>query len=116
MLAAGQPGSAAISVLPPEVVMTLMVRAWLALAVLGIVMGLLLFVSAGTVRYGQAWVYLAVFLGASTVITVDLMRKDPALLERRMRGGPAAERLPAQKIIMLFTSLGFVSLLVVPGL
>ena len=95
--------------------MTLMVRAWLALAVLGIVMGLLLFVSAGTVRYEQAWIYLAVFLGASTVITIDLMRKDPALLERRMRGGPTAERLPAQKIIMLFTSLGFIALLVVPG-
>jgi len=96
--------------------MTLMMRAWVALAVLGIVMGLLLFVSAGTVRYAQAWTYLAIFLGASTVITIDLMRKDPALLERRMHGGPAAERLPAQKIIMLFTSLGFISLLVVPGL
>ena len=33
-------------------------KAWLALAVLAIVMALLLFVPAGTVRYWQAWVYL----------------------------------------------------------
>ncbi|MBI3801130.1 MAG: hypothetical protein HY268_29685 [Deltaproteobacteria bacterium] len=30
-------------------------RAWLALAVLAVVMGLLLFIPAGTVRYWQAW-------------------------------------------------------------
>jgi protein-S-isoprenylcysteine O-methyltransferase Ste14 len=44
------------------------------------------------------------------------MRKDPALLERRMRGGPSAEKQPTQKFIMLCTSLGFIALLVVPAL
>ena len=33
-------------------------KAWLSLAVLAIVMGLLLFVPAWTVHYWQAWVYL----------------------------------------------------------
>src|SRR5262245_11319641 len=84
--------------------------------VLGLVMGLLLFASAGTFDYWQAWVYLAVFVGSSALITVDLMRRDPALLGRRMRGGPVAEREPRQRVIMLFASLGFISLLVVPGL
>jgi protein-S-isoprenylcysteine O-methyltransferase Ste14 len=90
-------------------------RAWLALAVLTVVVGLLLFVPAGTVRYWQAWLYLSVFTGASVLTTVYLMRRDPALLERRMRGGPTAEKQPAQKFIMLCTSIGFIALLVVPA-
>jgi protein-S-isoprenylcysteine O-methyltransferase Ste14 len=91
-------------------------KAWLALAVLAVVMGLLLFVPAGTVDYWQAWVYLSIFIGASALVTLYLMRKDPALLERRMRGGPLAEKQPVQKLIMLCTSIGFIALLVVPAL
>ena len=91
-------------------------RAWFALAVLTVAMALLLFVPAGTVRYGQAWVYLGVFAGVSTLMTLDLMRKDPALLARRMRGGPTAEKEPTQKLIMLGISIGFIALLVVPAL
>ena len=91
-------------------------RAWFALAVLAAVMGLLLFVPAGTVHYWQAWVYLSIFLGASALTTLYLLRRDPALLERRMSGGPAAEKRPAQRLIMLATSLGFIALLAVPAL
>lgn len=79
-------------------------------------MTLLLFVPAGTVRYWQAWSYLAIFFAAAALTTKFLMRKDPALLERRMRGGPSAEKQPTQKLIMLFTSFGFIALLVVPAL
>src|SRR5262245_33952894 len=91
-------------------------KAWASLAVLVIVMGLLLFISAGTVEYWQAWIYLAIFAGTSIVASVYLMRHDPALLARRMRGGPTEEKRPAQKIIMLFTSTGFIALLVVSAL
>src|SRR5262245_57717473 len=45
-----------------------------------------------------------------------LVRQDPALLERRMRGGPMFETERTQRIIMTFTSLGFIALLVVPAL
>jgi protein-S-isoprenylcysteine O-methyltransferase Ste14 len=95
---------------------TLKVRAWLSLAALAAVMGLLLFGSAGTLRYWQAWVYLLVFFGLSGAITLDLIRRDQALLERRMKGGPTAERRPLQRLIMLGASLGFISLLVLPAL
>jgi protein-S-isoprenylcysteine O-methyltransferase Ste14 len=91
-------------------------RASLALAVLALVMGLLLFVPAGTVHYWQAWVYLAIFFGAASLTTLYLIRKDPALLKRRMSGGPTAEKRPTQRFIMLCTSLGFIALLVVPAL
>jgi len=79
-------------------------------------MGLLLFVPAGTVNYRQAWWYLSIFTGASALTTLYLARRDPALLERRMHGGPTAEKRPIQKFIMLCTSIGFIALLVVPGL
>ena len=90
-------------------------KAWFALAVLLAVMGLLLFLPAGTVHYWQAWVYLSIFSGASVLTTLYLMREDPALLERRMSGGPTAEKRPVQKFIMLCTSIGFIALLVVPA-
>jgi protein-S-isoprenylcysteine O-methyltransferase Ste14 len=94
----------------------LFTKTLLSLGGLAAVMGLLLFVPAGTIRYWQAWVYLAIFTGASLLISLYLIRKDPALLKRRMRGGPTAEKETTQKIIMLFASIGFIALLVVPSL
>jgi protein-S-isoprenylcysteine O-methyltransferase Ste14 len=91
-------------------------KTFLSLAALAVVMGLLLFVPAGTIEYRQAWIYLAIFIGASLITSVYLLKKDPALLERRMRGGPGAEKETTQKIIMLFASLGWIALLVVPSL
>jgi protein-S-isoprenylcysteine O-methyltransferase Ste14 len=97
-------------------VKSLAFRAWCALVALAAVMGLLLFVAAGTIRYWQGWVYLAIFSGASALTTVFLLRRDPALLERRMRGGPTAEKRPVERLIMVFTSFGFIALLLVPAL
>jgi protein-S-isoprenylcysteine O-methyltransferase Ste14 len=91
-------------------------RAWLALAVLAAAMGLVLFGAAGTAHYWQAWVYLAIFLGASLFTTLYLMKRDRALLARRMRGGPMAEKDATQRLIMTCASLGFIGLLVVPAL
>ncbi len=86
------------------------------LALLLLVMALLLFSPAGTVRYWQALTFLAVYFGCSLAITFDLMKRDPALLARRMSGGPFAEKEPSQKIIMSLASLGFIGLLVLPAL
>ena len=91
-------------------------RAWLSLVVMGVIMGALLFGSAGTLWYWQAWVYLFLFFALSALLTRDLLHRDPALLERRLKGGPQAERRPAQQLIMVVASLAFLSLLVVPGL
>lgn len=91
-------------------------RAWLNLAALALVMGAVLFGTAGTLRFWQAWIYLLLFVGLSALITVDLARRDPALLQRRLKGGPMAERRPVQRLIMLGASLGFVGVLTVPAL
>ena len=95
---------------------TLNKKAFGSLVVLFLVMGALLFLPAGTIRYWQAWVYLTVFFGASVLITLYLAKNDPALLKRRLSGGPWAEKEPAQRIIMIFTSIGFIALIVVPAL
>jgi protein-S-isoprenylcysteine O-methyltransferase Ste14 len=79
-------------------------------------MAALLFIPAGTIDYWQAWTFLAVYFSLSLALTLYLMKNDPKLLERRIRGGPTAEKEPAQKIIMSFTTLGFIGLLVVPAL
>jgi protein-S-isoprenylcysteine O-methyltransferase Ste14 len=90
-------------------------KAFGGLAVLLLVMASLVLAAAGTLRYWQAWTFLAVYFAASLAITLDLIRNDPALLARRMSGGPFAEKEPAQKLIMSATSLGFIGLLVLPA-
>ena len=96
--------------------MTLNARAWLSLIILLAVMCVLLFGTAGTLQYWQAWIYVAIFGGAAALTTLYLMKNDQALLARRMRGGPMFEKERAQQIIMVFTSLGFIALLAVPAL
>jgi len=97
-------------------VASLKARAWLSLAIVDLIIGLLLFGSAGTLRYWLGWVYLILASGMSAIITVDLMRRDPALLERRLKGGPTAEPRPLQRLIVLGTTVCFVALLIVPAL
>jgi protein-S-isoprenylcysteine O-methyltransferase Ste14 len=91
-------------------------RAWFGIASLAVAMALVLFLSAWTIDYWQAWVYLGVFFGASIPITLYFMKNDPALLRRRLRGGPTAEKRKPQKIAVLFASIGFVGVLAVPSL
>jgi protein-S-isoprenylcysteine O-methyltransferase Ste14 len=91
-------------------------KAFAGLLFLFVAMAALLFVPAGTSDYWQAWTFLAVYFACSLALSLYLMIADPALMQRRMRGGPTAEKEPVQKIIMIITSLGFVGLLVVPAL
>ena len=94
---------------------TMLKRAFGGLAILLLVMASLVFAAAGTLRYWQAWTFLVVYFAASLAISFYLIRKDPALLARRMSGGPFAEKEPVQRLIMSITSLGFIGLLVFPA-
>src|SRR6516165_7916719 len=91
-------------------------RAFIGLVLLVLVMAALIFGAAGTLHYWQGWLFLTCYFGASIVITLYLARRDPALLARRMRGGPWAEKEPTQKVIMSIASAGFIALLAIPGL
>jgi protein-S-isoprenylcysteine O-methyltransferase Ste14 len=99
-----------------ELTMALKRKAYLSLIGLAIATSALIFVPAGTVRYWQGWAFLIVFFGAAIAMTADLIANDPALLERRMKGGPTAEKEPAQRVIMAVVSVCYVALLVVPAL
>jgi protein-S-isoprenylcysteine O-methyltransferase Ste14 len=81
-----------------------------------IVLGILLFLPAGTLNYWQAWVFIFVFMASVSAIGVYLSLKDPALLERRKNIGPAAEQSTTQKIIISLAILGNLALLIVCGL
>jgi len=86
------------------------------LLALFLAMAAVIFGTAGTVDYWQAWLFLGVYFSWSLFISFYLALKDPALFARRMRGGPWAEKEPAQKIIMVLATLGFIGLAVVPAL
>jgi protein-S-isoprenylcysteine O-methyltransferase Ste14 len=96
--------------------MSLTVKALLGFFFLAVAVSILLFVAAGTLDYWQGWLFLAVFMGASLLIMLYLAKHDPALLRRRLAGGPMLEKERQQKIIMVFVSIGFVGLLVVSAL
>jgi protein-S-isoprenylcysteine O-methyltransferase Ste14 len=81
-----------------------------------VVLGVFVFVPAGTLRFTEGWIVLALFAGSSLAITLYLAKNDPALLERRTKAGPAAEKETKQKVIQGFASLAFLATLVVPAL
>jgi protein-S-isoprenylcysteine O-methyltransferase Ste14 len=94
----------------------LLLSTFLGFAFLILVLGLALFLSAGTVAYWQGWAYLAVFAGCTLLITFYLIRYDRDLLARRVRGGPTAETQKSQQAIQSLASLFFIALFIVPGL
>ncbi|MGA5466179.1 methyltransferase family protein [Mycobacterium sp. NPDC050041] len=63
--------------------------------------GALSFIPAWTIDYWQAWALLAVMYVVSTCFPAFyLMRRNPAALERRLRGGPTEEGRSVQKGVM----------------
>src|SRR5262245_29229545 len=77
-----------------------------------ITLGVCLFLPAWTLNYWQAWVFIVVFLTSANAIGVYLSMKDPELLERRKKFGPAAEQNMAQKMIISFAIVGNIALLI----
>ena len=75
----------------------------------------LLFAPAWSLDYWQAWLYGFLFMATTIAIGVYFLKHDPKAVARRMDVGPAAEREPAQKIIMTLILVGFVLLIGVPG-
>lgn len=81
-----------------------------------VAIGVLLFVSAGTFYYWQAWAFLVVFALAACVPSVYLQLTNPTALQRRMRSGPTAEARTVQKIVMAGLYGSLVAMCVVGGL
>jgi len=90
-------------------------KALVGLTQLMAVLGVVLFASAGTLRWAEGWAFLIVFCSSSLVITLYLMKRDPELLARRVRAGPIAEKRPVQKLIQLLASAAFLGILALPS-
>ncbi len=81
-----------------------------------LIFGAVLFGAASTFRYWQGWLFLVAFIGSSIALGLYVAKHDPALIERRMRAGPRAEREPAQKVIIALLMADFLLMIVLPAL
>jgi protein-S-isoprenylcysteine O-methyltransferase Ste14 len=88
---------------------------WFALVTTSVLIGLALFLVAGTIKYWQAWVFLWVSAITSVPVTLSIT-KDPILLEGRTKGGLTAEKRTIQKIIVSCCGIAVIAAFMVPAL
>jgi protein-S-isoprenylcysteine O-methyltransferase Ste14 len=72
-----------------------------------------LFVPAGSFRYWQGWVFIAILFLPMPVTSVYFMKRDPQLIERRLR---TEEKISEQKSIIRWARLVVFASLLLPGL
>jgi protein-S-isoprenylcysteine O-methyltransferase Ste14 len=77
-----------------------------------LILGVALFLAAGTARYWQAWVYMGLLFSCMSLALIYLYRKDPELLERRIR---AREKERVQKLIQVLYTPIALGLWFLPG-
>lgn len=77
-----------------------------------IAMGFMFFLPAGTFRYWEAWIYLAILGIPMIFMMIYLIRNDPELLERRMK---MREKEKEQKLIIKLGSLIYILIYLIPG-
>jgi protein-S-isoprenylcysteine O-methyltransferase Ste14 len=75
--------------------------------------GVLLFVSAGTLDWPAAWVFLVGMVGLSLLTGVWLARRDPALVAERLRGPLQKGQSAADKIVLTLILLFYLAWFVV---
>ncbi|NUS21010.1 MAG: isoprenylcysteine carboxylmethyltransferase family protein [Mesorhizobium sp.] len=80
------------------------------------VMGALMFMSAGTLRWTGAWVYMVVMVGLSLTMGVALARRDPGLMNERLSPPIQKTQTAADKIVLSILLLGIFAWLVLMGL
>ena len=78
-----------------------------------VAIGALLFGLAGSFRYWNGWLFLAALFGPMTLVFVYLLRKDRALLEKRLK---LREREKEQRAYVKLSLLWFLISFSIPGL
>lgn len=76
------------------------------------VLGLILFLPAGTFNYWQAWAFTATFVAVTIFPSIYLARTNPAALQRRMHGGPLAEGRTVQRVVITGAFLALFAMVV----
>lgn len=78
-----------------------------------VIIGLLLFVPAGTFHFWQAWLFIALLFVPMFVAGIVLMVRNPGLLRKRLE---AKEKQDEQKWVVALSGLMFVAMFVLAGL
>jgi protein-S-isoprenylcysteine O-methyltransferase Ste14 len=77
-----------------------------------LILAAMFFIAAGTLNYWQAWIYMAILLGPMCFVLVYFLKKNPEVLERRMR---MKEKEPEQKKIIKWSYPLFLAAFLLPG-
>jgi protein-S-isoprenylcysteine O-methyltransferase Ste14 len=88
---------------------TVFVRFFLILLILGLVF----FLSAGTIKYREAWAYIITISIPMIIFGIYMFKHNPKFLERRMK---TAEKRKEQKLIQKVGALPFLLVYLLPGL
>ena len=78
-----------------------------------VVLALLVFLPAWTLRYWQGWLFLAILFVPMLIVGAVLLVKSPALLEKRLN---AKEEQSEQKAVLMLSALMFLAAFVLAGL
>jgi len=78
-----------------------------------VLVGALLFGTAGTFRYWEAWAFMATLFLPMTGVVVYFLRRDPSVMERRLA---AREERTRQKTIVKVSSALWLVTFLIPGL
>ena len=78
-----------------------------------ILMALVLFLPAGTLRWPRAWLLMGILFVPMFVAGLVMLRRSPDLLQKRLN---AREAQGAQRLVILCSALMFLSAFVVAGL
>ena len=88
-------------------------RVILRMALIGVIMGSVFFLTAGTTGYWEAWAYLITIGFPMILFVASMFKQDPKFLERRMK---TTEKRPQQKRIVKIGGLPYLLVFVLPGL
>jgi len=77
------------------------------------VLGALLFIPAGSLRFWQGWAYIAISFVPGLFAFTYFYKHDPQLIERRMQ---IKQKVREQKRIMTFVYIAWLVAFVLPGL
>ena len=78
-----------------------------------LIVGLLLFLTAGTLAYGQAWLLIGIPFIPMFIAGLVMMKKSPELLRKRL---DAKEKQSEQKAVVALSALMFLAAFIMAGL
>src|SRR5260370_4902629 len=78
-----------------------------------IFVAVILFIPAGSFRYWQGWVFMAILFVPMPMTSAYFLKRDPQLVERRLR---TEEKITEQRTIVKWAQLVVFASLAIPGL